>query len=178
MKQKIDVWDYAGKIISAMPQGILITTKANDKVNTMTIGWGMLGIEWARPLFITYVRESRYTRQMLEANGEFTINAPLTEVDKNILSFCGTKSGRDVDKIKELGLTLEEPEVISVPGIKELPITLECRILYTQPQNPKAIPQEIIDRSYPVINFPVTGEEKRDFHTAYYAEIVSAYIIK
>lgn len=178
MKQKIDVWDYAGKIISAMPQGILVTTKVNDKVNTMTIGWGMLGIEWARPLFITYVRESRYTRQMLEANGEFTVNAPLGDVDKKILSFCGTKSGRDVDKIKELGLTLEEPEVISVPGIKELPLTLECRILYTQPQDPKAIPQEIIDGSYPVIKFPVTGEEKRDFHTAYYAEIVSAYIIK
>ena len=106
MKQKVNVWDYAGKIAEALTPGILVTTKADNQVNTMTIGWGTLGIQWGRPIFILFVRESRYTKQMLEKNGEFTINVPLDGCDKKILSYCGTKSGADTDKIADLGLTL------------------------------------------------------------------------
>ena len=174
MKRKVNVWDYAGKIAEAMNPGILATTKANGKVNTMTIGWGTLGIEWGRPIFILFVRESRYTRQMLAENGEFTINVPLDGCDKQILSYCGTKSGRDTDKIADLNLTLEEPETISVPGIKELPLTLECKVIYQQDQNPDAILPEIQKRSYP----PFFPDGRGDYHTAYYAQILDAYIIE
>lgn len=174
MKQKINVWDYAGKIVEAMKPGILVTTKADGQVNTMTIGWGTLGIQWGKPIFILFVRESRYTKKMLEKNGEFTINAPVDMVDKNILSFCGTKSGRDVDKISQLNLTLEEPNVISVPGIKELPLTLECKVLYSQDQEPAGIPEDITKRYYPAF----FEDGRGDYHTAYYAEILDAYIIE
>lgn len=74
MKKEINVFDYAGDIGKALPKGILLTTKHEDKVNTMTIGWGMVGIEWGKPIFIAYVRESRFTKQMLDQSGEFTIN--------------------------------------------------------------------------------------------------------
>ena len=47
MKEKIDVFDYAPEILKAMKTGILLTSKADEKVNTMTIGWGVLGIEWS-----------------------------------------------------------------------------------------------------------------------------------
>lgn len=174
MKKKINVWDYAGQIAAALNPGILATTKANGKVNTMTIGWGTLGVEWNRPIFILYVRESRYTMQMLEANGEFTINAPLNGCDKKILTYCGTKSGRDTDKIKDLNLTLEEPTTISVPGIKELPLTLECKVIYKQAQDPAAIDPDIHKRSYP----PFFPDGRSDYHTAYYAQILDAYIIE
>ncbi len=169
MKRKVNVWDYAGKIAEAMKPGILVTTKAGEKVNAMTIGWGTLGIEWGRPIFILFVRQSRYTKQMLEKNAEFTINVPIGEADKNILSFCGTKSGRNVDKIAELGLTLEEPTTISVPGIRELPLTLECRVLYQQDQDLSRLDTEVARRAYP---------DFADFHTAYYAQILDAYIIE
>lgn len=169
MKRKVNVWDYSGKIAQAMKPGILVTTKAEGKVNTMTIGWGTLGVEWNLPIFILFVRQSRYTKQMLEKNGEFTINVPLGDFDRNILGFCGTKSGRDVDKIAALGLTLEEPETISVPGIKELPLTLECKVIYQQDQALANLRQDITDRSYPDLD---------DFHTAYYAQILDAYIIE
>ena len=172
MKQHIDPFDYAGEFAKNMARGILLTTKADDRVNTMTIGWGTMGIEWGRPIFVAYVRGSRYTHQMLEQNPEFTINCPVGEIDKKILGFCGTKSARDVDKIKEMDLHLEEPEGISVPGIKELPLTLECEVLYRNPQPAETLPQAILDRYYPENN------GKRDFHYAYYAEIVNAYIIK
>ena len=84
MKQQINVFDYAGHICESMKKGILITAKVGDKVNPMTIGWGTLGIQWGRPIFIAYVREHRYTYDMLEKNPEFTINVPIGEVDKVI----------------------------------------------------------------------------------------------
>ena len=174
MKRKVNVWDYAGKILESLNPGILATTKVGDEVNTMTIGWGKLGIEWNRPIFILYVRESRYTKSMLERNGEFTINAPLMDCDKKILSYCGTKSGRDTNKIQDLGLTLEEPTTISVPGIKELPLTLECKVIYKQDQEPTAIDPEINKRSYP----PFFPDGRGDYHTAFYGEILDAYIIE
>ena len=166
MKKIIDAFDYAGDICKAMKKGILLTTKVDDVVNTMTIGWGTMGIEWGRPMFVAYVRESRYTHEMIEKCGEFTVNIPVGSVDTKILSVCGTKSGRDMDKIKELGLTLVEPENISVPGIKELPLTLECKVLYRMEQTLDTIPQDIIDKYYP----------NGDFHYAYYGQIVGAYI--
>lgn len=173
MKRKINVWDYAGTICEQTGKGILVTTKANGKVNTMTIGWGTLGIQWGKPIFIVFVRESRYTKQMLDENPEFTINVPLNGCDKSILSLCGTRSGRDMDKIAELGLTLEAGETISVPGIKELPLTLECKVIYKQDQDPDAINEENTVRYYPK---DVKGNG--DYHTAYYGQILSAYIIE
>lgn len=171
MKREINVFDYAGDICKAMPKGILLTGKAGDEVNSMTIGWGMVGIEWGKPIFIAYVRDSRHTKKLLDETREFTVNIPLGDVDKNILSFCGTKSGRDVDKFKELGLTTEEPLHISVPGIKELPLTLECRVIYAQKQEKEEVPETAKERFYGGVNID-------NYHTAYYGEIVAAYIIE
>lgn len=172
MKQSINAFEYAGHICAAMKKGILLTTKSDDFVNTMTIGWGKIGIEWGRPVFIAYVRETRYTKTLLEQCGEFTVNIPMDDFDQKILGYCGTKSGRDHDKIADMGLTLVEPNVIHVPAIKEFPITLECKVIYKQKQDLDAIPAEIIDRFYP-------ADEKgfRDYHIAYYGEIVDAYQI-
>ena len=178
MKKEINVFDYAGDIGKALPKGILLTTKHGEKVNTMTIGWGMVGIEWGKPLFIVYVRESRFTKQLLDQSGEFTINVPYGEYDKSILGYCGTKSGRDVDKIKECGLTLEEPMVVDVPGIKEFPLTLECKVIYRQDQDSDAIPESIKQRYYPQDVDSTASGSNRDYHTAYYGEIVSAYIVQ
>lgn len=173
MKREINVWDYAGKIMEETGKGVLLTTKADGQVNTMTIGWGTIGIQWGKPIFIAFVRESRHTKKLLEKNGEFTVNVPLGAIDKSILGTCGTKSGRDVDKVKELGLTLEEPETISVPAIRELPLTLECKVIYKQDQNPAAIAPEY-DTRYYAKGTPNEG----DYHTAYYGEILAAYIVE
>lgn len=173
MNKTVDAFDYAGYICKAMKKGILLTTKSGDKVNTMTIGWGKIGIEWNRSVFIAYVRETRYTKSMLENSGEFTVNIPYGQLDSNILGYCGKKSGRDTDKIADLGLTLVESDVVSVPGIKELPLTLECRVIYKQAQDLNMLPDEILDRFYPVMD----AKGFRDYHIAYYGEIVNAYLI-
>ena len=168
MKQQVNAFDYAGEICKALPQGILMTTAAEGQVDTMTIGWGTIGIQWGKPVFIAFVRDSRHTMQMLNEVGEFTVNVPVGDIDKKILGYCGTKSGRDTDKIADMGLTLEDPEVISVPGIKELPLTLECKVIYRQRQENDKIPADLFDRYYPA----------GDYHTAFYGEIVSAYVIE
>ena len=173
MKTNIHAFDYAGHICKAMKKGILLTTQVNGQVNTMTIGWGKIGIEWNTPVFIAYVRESRYTHHLLEENGEFTVNIPYGEYDPAILRYCGTKSGRDTDKRKDLNLTLVPSDIISVPGIKELPLTLECRVIYKQVQDLSAIPANLISRFYPADEAGI-----QDVHIAYYGEIVNAYIIE
>lgn len=168
MKQKIDIWEYATDILSPLGGGVLMTTKADGEVDTMTIGWGTLGIQWGKPIFIAYVRESRHTKALVDKNPEFTINIPYGQVDKQILGFCGTKSGRDVNKIEALGLTLEEGETVSVPAIAELPLTLECKVIYKQDQDKDAIAPEHLRRYY----------ENGDYHTAYYGQITAAYIVE
>lgn len=171
MKREVNVFDYAGKICEAMKSGILLTTKDGDTVNTMTIGWGSIGIEWGKPIFTAYVRESRFTREILDKTGEFTVNIPLDAADKKMVAFCGTKSGREVDKIRELGLTTEEPNAISVPGIREFPLTVECKVVFRNIQDESRLPEDIQKRYYSAIN-------AKDFHIAYYGEILSAYIIE
>ena len=168
MKRQINPFDYAGDICKALPKGILLTTKRGEEVNSMTIGWGTLGIEWGKPIYTVFVRESRYTKEMLEKHGEFTINVPMGAIDKDILKICGTKSGRDMDKIAELGLHLEDGKTVDVPGIRELPLTLECKVIYKQDQDPNAVNEESTARYYP----------EGDYHTAYYGQIMAAYIIE
>ncbi len=173
MEKKIDVLEYSTQILTALKTGVLMTTKAGDSVNTMTISWGSLGIQWNKPIFIAYVRESRYTKELLNKNLEFTINIPIANYDKKTLSTAGTKSGRDIDKLKELNLSAHPSSVVSVPGIQEFPLTLECKVIYTKEQDESAISKENLEKFYPIEN-----ENKRDLHTVYYGEIVNAYIIE
>ena len=151
MKQKITVTDYAQRITEALPQGVLLNTNG-DKHNAMVIGWGGLG-------------------------GVFTVSIPLDKADPVITKICGWQSGHNIDKVKETGLTLEEPQANRVSGIKEYPLTLECKVLYSQCQDPTQLPESIYKKSYPQDvdgSYPMAN---RDPHTAYIGEIVAAYII-
>lgn len=172
MRREINVWEHAGYIMEQLGKGVLLTVKADGKVNTMTIGWGTLGIEWGKPICTVFVRQSRYTKELLDKAGEFTVNVPYGELDRNVLGVCGTKSGRDMDKIAQLGLQLEEGLSVSAPGIYQLPLTLECKVLYRQDQVLDAIDPDSRARYYA----PGTANEQ-DYHTAYYGLITGAYIL-
>ena len=105
MRKTVNAMDYASELVKALPKGVLLTARDGDKVNPMTIGWGTIGVEWGRPIFIAFVREHRYTRELLDKNPEFTVNVPLDGCDPKILAVCGTQSGRNLDKVAELTLT-------------------------------------------------------------------------
>ena len=177
MKEKIAVGDYAKQITEGLSKGILLNTNG-DKFNSMVIGWGALGRVWNIPAFTVYVREHRYTKAQLDKTGEFTISVPIGEPDPEIVRVCGSLSGFNIDKVTEAGLTLEDPEVIKTPGIKEYPITLECRILYSQEQDLSLIPEDIRLKMYPQDIDGTAPMANRDAHTAYIGQIVAAYIIK
>ena len=74
MNKKVNPFDHAREILESLPGGLLLTTAHDGTVNTMTIGWGALGTDWNKPVFITLVRESRFTRELLDKNPEFTVN--------------------------------------------------------------------------------------------------------
>lgn len=173
MKKEVKVWDYAGRIMEAIDEGILLTTAADGEKDTMVIGWGHIGVIWGKPVFVAYVRESRHTKSLVDKNGEFTVNTPLAPIDKNIIAVCGTKSGRDIDKFAELGLETEEGMTVSVPGIRQLPLTLECKVIYKQDQDSAALHPDVVARYYK----PGTRNEG-DYHTMYFGEITAAYIIE
>ena len=95
-----------------MRLGILLTTKVGEKANSMTIGWGTLGGIWEKPVFVAYVRQQHFTREMLDECREFTINVPVGKYRRKILGMCCSKSGKDMDEIAEAGLTLVDLDVM------------------------------------------------------------------
>ena len=175
MKREINPFDYAGDIFRALPSGILLTSEAEDCVNAMTIGWGTLGIEWGVPIFAAYVRTSRFTYDLIERTGEFTICVPYgdkySKEAAKAIGLCGSKSGRDVDKLAKAGVHLVEADIVRTPAIKELPLTLECRVVFSQEQTVKDISSRF--KKF----YPDDGEHSAP-HVAYYGEILKAYIIE
>lgn len=169
-KEPISITTHGGEMIAALQRCSFLTAKADGRENTMAIGWGTVGILWGRQVFICYVRKSRYTRELLDKNPEFTVNMPVGDYDRKIFEVCGMKSGRDVDKTAEAGLTLVEGSKVSVPAIAELPMTLECRVLYRREQDVGLLPSEMKEKLYP-------GEDP-DSHVEYVGEILDAYIVK
>lgn len=149
-------------------QGAFLTVKNGDEVNTMTISWGSIGFQWSRPVFMALVRKSRYTHEFLEKAKDFTVSIPLNKDLKEALQYCGSKSGRAVDKIKECNLTLKESNKVTTPIIVDAELHYECKILYNQPVIPNLLEDEIKKSVY----------SDNDYHTLYFGEIVDTYITK
>ena len=128
-KKEIGAFDALQETLRRLenPGALLMTGK--EKPNPMTIGWGNIGIIWGKPIFVVLVRPSRFTHGLMESWPEFTVNIPSAEMEK-IVTFCGTKSGRGVDKVAECDLTLEPGHKIKVPSIAECPIHYECRTVH------------------------------------------------
>ncbi|MBQ4384715.1 MAG: flavin reductase family protein [Kiritimatiellae bacterium] len=171
----IDIVEKASDILRALRRGVLVTSKANGRANSMVVEWGTLGFNWGKPVFVCYVRESRFTRELLDANAEFTVNLPVGPFDRRIIAVCGSRSGRDMDKAAELGLTLVDGEKVSVPAVAQLPLTLECRVIYRQKENNVLLPPEIRARFYPSIER--SHDTDKDDHIIYFGEIVAAYLL-
>ena len=142
-------------LVSALPRG---------RPNIMTIGWGLFGRFWADPYFMVAVRHSRYTHGLIEKSKEFTVNVPRRGMEK-IVDFCGTVSGRDHDKFKEMGLTAMKAKRVSVPIISECSIHYECRVLFQTEVFPNRITKGVHYRWY----------RSEDYHTLYFGKVVSLY---
>lgn len=146
---------------------MLVTAGTEEKFNTMTASWGGTGFLWNRPVVFVFVRPERYTYQFIEEQDFFTLSF-LGEDNKHIHKICGSKSGRDIDKIKEAGL---KPIVISSHAItfEQSRLTLECKKLYTDMIKEDQFSQQgVFEQWY--------GEKHGSPHRIYIAEITNILV--
>lgn len=145
-------------------QWMLITAGNKDAFNTMTASWGGLGVMWNKNVAFTFIRPSRYTLEFCEKEEYFTLTF-FSEEYRKALSFCGTKSGRDVDKCKETGLTpLFDAEA---PYFEEAELVVVCKKMYAQNMEKSAICDDFVNTHY---------GEAEPMHKMYVGEIVKAFI--
>lgn len=111
-------------------QNTLLTAGNRSGCNTMTIGWCQMGRLWNQLVCTVYVRPERYTYEFAEKHDYFTVSLMPSDA-KQTMAFCGTKSGRDVDKISECGLTLSYGEG-DAPFFEEAELVLVCKKIYVQ----------------------------------------------
>jgi flavin reductase (DIM6/NTAB) family NADH-FMN oxidoreductase RutF len=147
-------------------QGLLLTSGdlAAGRFNTMTVGWGSLGLMWGRPFVQVVVRPTRYTCGFMERYDTFTLCA-FPEVHRRALQLLGTKSGRDGDKIAEAGLTPIASTQVAAPGFAEADLIVECRKMYWQDMDPAHFLDSAIEKNYPA----------KDYHRIYFGEAVAIH---
>lgn len=164
MNTQLTYEQFSAEAASLMPKNAFMTTAHAGKTNTMTIGWGSVGIMWGKPVFTAMVRQSRYTKELVDQSSEFTITLPLADM-KEALALCGSKSGRDLDKIAASKLTLAAGQTVTTPVIAAPGLHLECKVVFTQTMEPQNLDAANQAKWY------ASG----DYHTLYFAEIVAAY---
>lgn len=165
--QHINFNDYSKEALEQLIKGAFLTVKDGEEVNTMTIGWGNIGFIWGKPIFMVAVRYSRHTYKLIENSKEFTVSIPLKKDLKKELAYCGTRSGRDVNKFKECNLSIVEGQKISTPIVGECELHYECKVVYQQAMEPATLDEGIKKRSYP----------NNDYHVLYFGEILDTYLI-
>ena len=160
MFKRVDPKELNFNVFSAIgDQWMLITAGTVEHCNTMTASWGGLGILWGKPMAIAYIRPQRYTKQFVDEQDYFTLTF-FSEDYRKQLALCGTKSGRDMDKVKECGFTVAAAEG-GAPYFEQAELALVCRKQMVMPMDPAAIPEEVKEKHY-------TG----DYHDIYWGEIV------
>lgn len=157
--------ELSKEMLEQLEKGAFLTVKNDEKVNSMTIGWGNIGYIWNKPIFTVLVRHSRYTYEMLKDTNEFTISVPLNADMSKELEVCGTQSGRDIDKVKELNLNLKDSVSINTPILDDCDLHFECKIVLRQTMEPELFDKKLNDAKYP----------NKDYHVIYYGEIVKTY---
>ena len=117
--------DKAGNMLYPIP-AVMVSCGPMEKPNIITIAW--TGTICSDPPMVSIsVRPNRYSHDIIKASGEFVINLTTDKLLK-ACDFCGVKSGRNVDKFAETGLTPAESHTVACPSIKESPVSIECKV--------------------------------------------------
>ncbi len=165
-RNKIEFTDFYGLTVRAMTShGLLLGSyDAAGQANIMTIGWGTVGSVWGMPVWTVLVRPSRHTYNNIEHTGCFTVNVPGEDLGMACAT-CGSKSGRDIDKFAECGLTAQRASTVLGPTVEQCPIVYECQVVHRSDVLPERLAEEILSGAY------VDG----DYHRIYYGKILAAY---
>ena len=137
---------------------MLITAGTPESYNTMTASWGGLGILWERKMATCFIRPTRYTYEFAERSPNFTLSF-FDEKYRKALTYCGTHTGKDTDKVKGSGLTpVKEGGFVY---FSEARLVLACRKIYAQDIDPHLFLDPKIESMYP----------QKDYHRMYIGEI-------
>ena len=140
---------------------MLITAGSIESFNTMTAAWGGLGVLWDKNVCYCFIRPQRYTYEFMEKADSFTLSF-FEEKYRGMLDFCGSNSGRDIDKVKKTGITPADGKLSTV-YFSEARLVFICRKIYFQDIIPDHFLDQSIQKNYP----------KKDYHRMYIGEIVS-----
>ena len=146
---------------------LITAADSHGKVNTMTVGWGALGVMWGKDVMITSVRPERYTYEFMESADSFSM-AVLPKEEKKKVGYCGSVSGREVDKIAQCGFDVEYAG--ETPYFAQSRVVFICKKLAAPAlaQNDFLGDNSIPDRWY--------NEKSGGYHTLYVGEIVKILI--
>jgi len=143
---------------------MLVTAGTSENFNTMTASWGATGILWNKPIAVCFIRPQRYTYEFANREDFYTLSF-FDHGHKEILNYCGTHSGRSVNKISKTGLTPIETPNGSI-SFEQSRLVIECRKLYADfLREEHFLVKKIVDQNY----------REKDFHKFFIGEITGCY---
>jgi flavin reductase (DIM6/NTAB) family NADH-FMN oxidoreductase RutF len=144
---------------------MLVTAGPPDAFNTMTAGWGGFGILWRKNVCWCVIRPVRYTYEFIEKADSFTLSF-FADRYRSALEICGSRSGRDCDKVAEAKLTPIPGDLPDTTTFAEARLIFECRKIYTHDLDPARFLDPAIDQNYP----------QKDYHRMYVGEIINCWV--
>lgn len=163
MREKVKLSEVLLETLDKLDgDGILLV--AGDPPNPMTIGWGTIGHIWNKDIINVLVRPVRHTFSLMESGTDFSVCILPGQYRKEI-SLCGTRSGRDIDKLEVCNLHIEKCSQVNAYFIAESAVHFECRTVHKHFLDPTTLDPAISKKYYP----------QKDFHMVYYGEIVGIY---
>ena len=164
MQKEINVRELKDNFVKMISNDwALLTAGTKDYFNTMTVSWGGIGELWNKDVCFVFVRPQRYTYEFMENNDYFSLSFFGGEFKKE-LGICGSKSGRDIDKIAETGLTLVDLE--TAVGFEQAEVNVVLKKLAYQDMKPDGFIDGSIMKNY----------SDNDFHRVYVGEIVKVLV--
>lgn len=160
----VEFMSVAEDSINKIKEGVFLTVKSGDALNTMTVGWATFGFVWKKPIMMVAVRCSRHTFGIIETAKDFTVTVPSGDMREEI-AYCASHSGRDADKFAMCNLETADSRHVASPIIKTPGRHYECSIIYKSAIDPAHLDKECNSSLYP----------KKDYHTLYFGEIRACY---
>lgn len=164
MQKEINIRDLKDNLVKMISNDwALLTAGKSDNFNTMTVSWGGIGELWNKDVCFVFVRPQRYTYEFMEKNDYFSLSFFGGEYKKE-LGVCGSKSGRDIDKMAETGfLPIDLGEAV---GFEQAKVNVVLKKLAYQDMKPDGFIDESIMKNY----------ANNDFHRIYVGEIVKVIV--
>ncbi len=159
MKELANIKEVKENLVKLISEDwALVSAGDKEKWNTMTISWGAVGELWGKDVVFAFIRPQRYTKEFMDNSDYFTVSF-FDEKYRDALKICGTKSGRDCDKINMAGLTAEYDGEAVYPS--EARLVVKCRKIAVQKMDNSGFIDDTIESNY----------KSGDYHFVYIGEI-------